>query len=198
MLELRDYQLEAIEKMHNGSILCGSVGSGKSRTALAYFLIEVCHGDPNINGKSELYPAEDPRDLYIITTAKKRDDKEWEDECRPFIFDLSKIKVTVDSWNNIKKYTNVHGAFFIFDEQRVVGRGAWVKAFLKIASKNGWILLSATPGDQWQDYIPVFVANGFFHNRSEFVREHVIYSRYAKYPKIERYVGEGRLIKFRN
>lgn len=198
MLELRDYQIEAIKKLHNGSILCGSVGSGKSRTALAYYYIQVCQGGIKINGSGEFEPMRFPKDLYIITTAKKRDDKEWENECTPFMLDASDTKVTVDSWNNIKKYTNIHGAFFIFDEQRVVGRGAWVKAFLKITSKNRWILLSATPGDQWSDYIPVFVANGFFHNRSEFLREHVVFARYAKYPKIERYLGEGRLIKYRN
>ena len=203
MINLRDYQIEAIEKMHNGSILCGSVGSGKSRTALAYFFTKVCLGDPGINRQGVFVKPKEPRDLYIITTAKKRESKEWENECVPFILNtdvknsICGIKVTVDSWNNIKKYKDVVGAFFIFDEQRVVGRGAWVKAFLNITRKNKWILLSATPGDQWSDYIPVFVANGFFKNRSEFLRDHVVFSRFAKYPKIERYIGEGRLLKFR-
>ena len=202
MVSLRDYQLEAIEKLHNGSILCGSVGSGKSRTALAYFFTKVCQGSFE-NGKTITEEPKTPRDLYIITTAKKRDSKEWEDECIPFIiFKNSKsiggIKLTIDSWNNIKKYKDVTEAFFIFDEQRVVGSGSWVKAFLNIARKNQWILLSATPGDQWKDYIPVFVANGFFKNKTEFNREHVVFSRFTKYPKIERYVGEGRLIKCRN
>lgn len=201
MVELRDYQMEAVNKLHNGSILCGSVGSGKSRTALAYYYIKVCQGDPGINEKKFILPKQ-PRDLYIITTAKKRESKEWENECAPFkIFkseEIGNIHLTVDSWNNIKKYKDVTGAFFIFDEQRVVGSGAWVKAFLNIARKNRWILLSATPGDQWKDYIPVFVANGFFKNKSEFNREHVVFSRFAKYPLIERYIGEGRLVKLRN
>lgn len=201
MVHLRDYQIEAIENLHNGSILCGSVGSGKSRTALAYYYIKVCQGDPGINEKTFKLP-KTPRDLYIITTAKKRESKEWEDECAPFkIFkneNIGNIKLTVDSWNNIKKYKDVTGAFFIFDEQRVVGSGAWVKAFLNIARKNKWILLSATPGDKWSDYIPVFVANGFFRNKTEFNREHVVFSRFSKYPKVERYIGEGRLVKLRN
>lgn len=201
MVQLRDYQIEAIEKLHNGSILCGSVGSGKSRTALAYYYIKVCQGDPGINEKTFKLPKM-PRDLYIITTAKKRESKEWEDECAPFkIFkneNIGNIKLTVDSWNNIKKYKEVTGAFFIFDEQRVVGSGAWVKAFLNIARKNRWILLSATPGDKWSDYIPVFVANGFFKNKTEFNRNHVVFSRFSKYPKVERYIGEGRLVKLRN
>lgn len=203
MVELRDYQLDAIEKLHNGSILCGSVGSGKSRTALAYYYIKVCQGSLKINGEGVMLPPKEPRDLYIITTAKKRDSKEWEDECAPFIIfknseSIGNIKLTIDSWNNIKKYKGVNGAFFIFDEQRVVGSGTWVKSFLDIARKNGWILLSATPGDQWKDYIPVFVANGFVKNKTEFNREHVVFSRFAKYPKIERYIGEGRLIRYRN
>jgi hypothetical protein len=182
--------------------LCGGVGSGKSRTALAYYFKE-CGG----GWSKQLYlPMKEPKDLYIITTARKRDTLEWEGEMVPFLLTTSddpdvsyyKNKVVVDSWNNIKKYKDVHGAFFIFDEQRVVGSGAWVKAFLNIARKNKWILLSATPGDTWQDYIPVFVANGFYKNKTEFCREHVIYSRFTKYPKIDRYINTGKLIRYRN
>lgn len=187
--------------MKNGCILCGGVGSGKSRTSLAYY---YQHEGGDIDCK-EYKPLKDtPRDLYIITTARKRDDKEWEMELALFRLsthpdlNLYKNKVVVDSWNNIQKYSNVYGAFFIFDEQRVVGSGAWVKAFLKIAKKNRWILLSATPGDTWSDYIPVFVANGFYKNKSEFTREHIVYSRFTKYPKIDKYLGTGRLIRLRN
>lgn len=142
-----------------------------------------------------------PRDLFIITTAKKRDDLEWLDEGSDFGIGRSEslygTAITVDSWNNILRYKDVKGAFFIFDEQRLVGRGAWVKAFLDIAKHNRWILLSATPGDNWMDYVPVFVANGFFKNRAEFVREHVVFSPYAKFPKVERFVGTGTLEKYR-
>lgn len=200
-IDLYDYQQEAIRKMKNGCILCGGVGSGKSRTALAYYYLQE---DGRI-GTDEYYPMGDPpRDLYIITTARKRDTLEWEGELSPFLLSTHKDvnlysnKVVVDSWNNIKKYADVKGAFFIFDEQRVVGSGAWVKAFLKITKVNAWILLSATPGDTWSDYIPVFVANGFYKNRTEFIREHVVYSRFSKYPKIDRYLNKGRLIHLRN
>ena len=199
-IQLRDYQEEAVKQMKDGCILCGGVGSGKSRTSLAYYFRE-CGGDWK-NGYS---PMTHPRDLYIITTARKRDTLEWEGELVPFLICADQeltyykgTKVVVDSWNNIKKYSNVYGAFFIFDEQRVVGSGAWVKAFLKIAKKNRWILLSATPGDTWSDYIPVFIANGFYKNKTEFINEHVIYSRFTKYPKIDRYVSTGRLIRHRN
>ncbi len=197
---LRDYQFEAVKNMRDGCILNGGVGSGKSRTGLYYYFKE--HGgsfDP------EYTPMRNPRDLYIITTARKRDTLEWESELALYLLstnpELNTHKgqtIVVDSWNNIKKYKDVHGAFFIFDEQRVVGSGAWVKAFLNIARKNRWILLSATPGDTWSDYIPVFVANGFYKNKTEFSREHIIYSRFTKYPKIDRYVDTGRLIKLRN
>lgn len=200
-IDLYDYQQEAIRKMKNGCILCGGVGSGKSRTALAYYYLQE---DGRIS-TDEYYPMGDPpRDLYIITTARKRDTLEWEGELSPFLLSTHKDvnlysnKVVVDSWNNIKKYADVKGAFFIFDEQRVVGSGAWVKAFLKITKVNAWILLSATPGDTWSDYIPVFVANGFYKNRTEFIREHVVYSRFSKYPKIDRYLNTGRLIRLRN
>ena len=199
-ISLYDYQLEAVEKMKNGCILCGGVGSGKSRTSLAYYYKEQGGGI----GTENYIPMKNPKDLYIITTARKRDTKEWEEELAYFLLSTNpevsyyKNIVVVDSWNNIKKYKDVSGAFFIFDEQRVVGSGAWVKAFLNISRKNKWILLSATPGDQWSDYIPVFVANGFYKNKSEFLREHVVYSRFTKYPKIERYLNTGRLIRYRN
>ena len=180
-VELYEHQRQALEKMSNGCILCGGVGSGKSRTSLAYF--------EDLENRPEC--------LYIITTARKRDDKEWEDELVPF-HSLYSSEVVVDSWNNLHKYTDVTGAFFIFDEQRVVGSGAWVKAFLKITKKNRWILLSATPGDTWKDYIPVFVANGFYKNRTEFVEDHVVFSRFSTYPKIDRYLNTGKLVRLRN
>lgn len=200
-ISLYDYQIDAIRKMRNGCILCGGVGSGKSRTALAYFYL---HEGGKIDPQRYI-PMQNPRDLYIITTARKRDTLEWEGELVPFLMTTHKEdsiydhNIVVDSWNNIGKYTDVTNAFFIFDEQRVVGKGAWVKSFLKICKANGWILLSATPGDTWTDYIPVFLANGFYRNRTEFNREHVVYSPYHKnYPKIDRYINTGRLIRLRN
>jgi hypothetical protein len=173
-MELWDHQREALKKLRNGSVLVGDTGSGKSLTALSYYL--------KISSPF-------PRDLYIITTAKKRDEKDWEREAgRLRITDLS-----VDSWNNIKKYVDVSDAFFVFDEQRVVGSGAWVKSFLKITKKNHWILLSATPADTWMDLIPVFIANGFYKNRTHFIREHVIYAPYVTFPKITGYLNKGKL-----
>ncbi len=204
-IELYDYQIKAVNQMHNGCILCGGVGSGKSRTALAYYYLRNGGAPECLMGLEEYIAMDDPPfDLYIITTARKRDTLEWEGELAPFLLSSNKEislydnTITIDSWNNIKKYETVENAFFIFDEQRVVGSGTWVKAFLKIAKNNQWILLSATPGDTWQDYIPVFIANGFYKNRTEFIREHVIYSRFSKYPKIERYLNTGRLIRLRN
>lgn len=197
---LEDYQLDAISRLQTGSILCGGVGSGKSRTALAYYFMQE---------GGEVMPTylpmrAKPRDLYIITTARKRDTLEWEGELAPFLLSTHPEQnqfygntVVVDSWNNIQKYVDVEDAFFILDEQRVVGYGAWTKAFLKIAEKNDWILLSATPGDTWSDYIPVFIANGFYRNKSEFNREHVVFSRYTKFPKVEKYLNTGRLIRLR-
>ena len=197
---LYDYQLDAIKKMKNGCILCGGVGSGKSRTALGYYFIRN-------GGKVDTdhyVPMRNPKDLYIITTAHKRDTLEWEGDMAPFLIspnskiDIYSHKVVIDSGNNIKKYVDVKNAFFIFDEQRVVGSGTWVKTFLKIAKSNEWILLSATPGDTWSDYIPVFIANGFYRNRGEFIDEHVVYSRFSKYPKIDKYINESKLYTLRN
>lgn len=178
---LRDYQEEALNRMHNGCILCGGMGSGKSRTSLAYFFEKIGESAP----------------LYIITTAHKRDTKEWEEELE--FFDKPGLDVVIDSWNNIKKYTDITKSFFIFDEQRVVGSGAWVRSFLKITKSNGWVLLSATPGDKWMDYIPVFIANGFYKNRTDFISQHVVYKYTPNiaYRIVDRYVSQGKLIRLR-
>lgn len=204
MFELYDYQADAVSKMKNGCILCGGVGSGKSRTALAYYFFKNDGGLSGYEGENYIPMGDPPQDLYIITTARKRDTKDWEGELSPFLISTHKDvnlysnRVTVDSWNNIGKYTDVQNAFFIFDEQRVVGSGAWVKAFLKITKANEWVLLSATPGDRWEDYIPVFIANGFYKNRTEFIREHIVYDARVKFPKVDRYLNTGRLIRLRN
>ena len=199
-ISLFDYQLDAVSRMRNGCILCGGVGSGKSRTSLAYYYKE----QGGVLGTKNYVRMKNPKDLYIITTARKRDTCEWEGELAYFLLSTNpkvngyKNRVIVDSWNNIQKYKNVTDSFFIFDEQRVVGSGVWVKSFLKITKSNDWILLSATPGDTWQDYIPVFIANGFYRNRTEFCNEHIIYSRFSKFPKIDRYINTGRLIRLRD
>ena len=189
MVRLFDHQKKALEKLHSGSILCGGVGSGKSITGIAWYWNDV-------------YP-EKHCDLYIITTARKRDTLEWDHECARFGLSQDReisqngVKVTIDSWNNIGKYEGVKDCCFLFDEQRVVGYGAWVKSFLKITKVNKWLLLSATPGDTWSDYIPVFIANGFYKNKTEFCRRHVIYNRFARYPQVSRYVEEKHLNKLR-
>ena len=197
---LYDYQIDAVNNMRNGCILNGGVGSGKSRTSLYYYFKEQ---GGSIN--QDYIPMKNPKDLYIITTAMKRDSLEWEGELTYFLLSKNpevnyyKNKVVIDSWNNIKKYKDVYGAFFIFDEDRVTGSGVWVKTFLNIARKNNWIILSATPGDQWSDYIPVFIANGFYKNKTEFISEHIQYDPHCRnYPKIIGYRNTGRLIRFRN
>ena len=202
-MKLRDYQLDAVKHMKNGCILNGGVGSGKSLTSLSYYYLKNSGDEDFLNGGQYVPMNDPPKDLYIITTARKRDTLEWEGELAPFLLSVHpennsySNKVIVDSWNNIQKYKDVKKSFFIFDEQRVVGSGAWVKAFLKIAKVNEWILLSATPGDTWMDYIPVFLANGFYKNKTEFIREHVVYSRFCKYPKVDRYINTGKLLRIR-
>lgn len=194
---LKPHQRTALKKMHDGCILAGAVGSGKSFTALAYYYNRVVEGVFPDN-----VPLEPPKkkvDLYVITTPRKRDEKDWQDDATLLAMTSDREHsfggniITVDSWNNLSRYVGVKDAFFIFDEQRVVGSGAWVKAFLKIAKYNRWILLSGTPGDTWMDYIPVFVANGFYRNRSHFIDEHVVYDPYSRYPKVKRYIGQKHL-----
>ena len=200
IVKLRDNQADAVKRMHTGCILWGGVGSGKSITSLAYYYTQY-GGQMNTKNYVRMV---NPPDLYIITTAHKRDLLEWEGELAKFYLspdpkvNLYSNKIVIDSWNNIKKYTDVKNAFFIFDEQRLVGYGAWVKAFFKISANNKWILLSATPGDSWSDYMPVFIANGFFKNKTDFERKHVVFNPFIKYKSILRYTNEGILIKMRN
>lgn len=180
-VDLMPHQKEAVEKLASGKILYGGVGSGKSIAALAYYAEKDTLGD-----------------LYVITTAKKRDSLEWMGDAVKYGIGMTENStihgvMTVDSWNNISKYEDVKDCTFIFDEQRLVGGGAWVKSFYKIAKKNAWIILSATPGDTWSDYVPVFVANGFFKNKTAFARDHIVWSPYTRFPKIERYVGVHKL-----
>ena len=185
-MELMEHQLEAIDQLGNGKILYGGVGSGKSATVLGYY---------------DKY--ESPKDIYVITTAKKRDSLDWEREAARF--GISTLRdcsiggtITIDSWNNIGRYIDREGAFFVFDEQRLVGSGVWVKNFIAIARRNRWVLLSATPGDNWLDYAPVFIANGWYKNITEFKREHVLYVPYVKFPKVKGYLGIDKLQRLRN
>lgn len=193
-MELYSHQIDAVNRIQNGNILCGGVGSGKSRAALVYFYVKVCDGNIIINKQGYWHEMRNPKTLYIITTAKKRDSQEWELECDLFLI----RDVIVDSWNNIEKYKNVKDAFFIFDEQRVVGYGKWSKTFIHITKSNQWILLTATPGDTWMDYIPVFIANGFYKNKTDFIRQHVIFNQFVSYQKVDRYVATQKLFRLRN
>ena len=200
----RPEQIQAVRQLQNGSILAGGVGSGKTLTSLAWYLTSVCNAASIKKGGSlAKKKVKGSPTLYVITTAKKRDSLEWEEEAARLglstdpACSFTGSSIVVDSWNNIGKYSDREHAVFFFDEQRASGSGRWVKEFLKITRKNTWLLLSATPGDVWMDYLPVFMAHGFFRTRTEFMEDHVIFDRFAKYPKVKRYIGEAKLQRLR-
>lgn len=172
--KLYSHQEEALRLLHSGQVLVGGVGSGKSRVGASWALSKA-----------------DAKKIVVITTARKRDSFEWEGEFAALGANCD--DATIESWNNVSKFADYHDHVFIFDEQRVVGSGAWVKSFLKISKHNLWILLSATPGDTWLDYVPLFIANGFYKNRTEFSEQHIVWDRFAKYPKVKRFVNVGVL-----
>jgi hypothetical protein len=198
-IKLHAHQEKGVAKMHNGCILYGDVGVGKTITSLAYYFTRVCGGELNKWGSMQT-----PKDVYVITTAKVRDSKGFELQAAKMgvhedpSLSTNGVRITVDSWNNLHKYVEVKDAFFIFDEQRVVGYGAWSRAFIKVAKHNEWILLSATPGDTWMDYIPVFIANGWYKHKTDFIDQHVIWTPRVKYPKVLRYQDVGTLVRRRN
>lgn len=199
-MDLDQGQMQAVDRLKNGTILVGKVGSGKSRTALTYFYCKECGGSICINQKGQYSPPSNPKDLYIITTAKKRDDKEWHKELIPFKLypiENAPMKIVVDSWQNLPKYSNVMNSFFIFDEQRLVSYGKWTKTFLRISKHNKWILLSATPADKWEDLAPIFIANGFYQNITEFRHKHCVYNTHVKWLQVSRYINQNRLRKLR-
>lgn len=198
VVELYPHQSKAVKELSDGRVLVGGVGTGKTITSLVYFYTKVMGGELN---KPETIT--NPMDLYIFTTARKRDELDWQRDCAKLSMSRDRdasihgIQVIVDSYNNIAKYNDISNAFVILDEQRMVGTGVWVKSFLKIAKRNRWIMLSATPGDKWEDYIPLFIANGFVKNITEFRRNHIVYSSFSRYPKVERYLEVGKLIRWR-
>ena len=204
MFALREHQLEALKHMKNGCILCGGTGSGKTLTSLAYYYLKF-GGTMDFLTGGDYEPMDDynMKPLYIITTPRKRDLHEWDSDMKFFLLSTNpdiciyRVPVIVDSWNKNKKYRDITNAYFIFDEDKVTGSGAWVKSFLKIAKHNEWIILSATPGDNYSDYAAVFIANGFFRNMTEFKREHIVYKPYMSYPVIDRYIGTQRLDRLR-
>lgn len=174
-ISMYEYQLEAINKLQSGMILWGNVGSGKSRTSLYFY----CKNYSN-------------KKLLIITTAQKRNNGEWLEECKVF-----GLKPIIDSWNNIRKYEKYENYFIIFDEDHLTGYGAWSKTFIKMAKCNDWLVLTGTPGDNYSEFMTVFIAKGWYKNKRDFEENHVIYSRYSKYPKVDRYINQGLLEKHR-
>lgn len=194
---LNEQQRKAISQMKNGSILRAETGLGKTRTSLGYFFTRYGGNlgeEFGYEGRFKM-PSYLPN-LYVITTAKTRDSKSWERELNVYrLYDNDDFHYVVDSWNNIDKYRDVKDSFFIFDEQRAGGSGKWAKRFIEIAQNNEWVLLSATPGDKWKEYIPIFIAHGFYRNKTDFMNKHCLTNPYRVWDI--KYINEGMLIRHR-
>lgn len=191
IISLKPEQYEACGKLKSGSILMGGVGSGKTYTSIFWAASQY-----GVDFFTE------DRPLVVITTAMKRDLIERGADKPDWQQSLENCGITnyiVDSWQNIEKYEHIKNSVFIFDEQRVVGYGKWGKSFIRTCWKdNKWILLSATPGDVWMDYMTVFIANRFYRNKTDFTSRHVVWDPYVKFPKVKKYIGTAVLEKYRN
>lgn len=205
-VQLRPFQVDCVKHLRSGKVLAAGVGAGKSIMSLYWYVTQCCAYDKSSNLNGELFKLKPSSpDLYIITTAKKRISQEWNDELLRFNLiagsnshGMGNVYVTIDSWNNIRKYEGVKDAVFIFDEQRAIGSGVWAKAFVKIAKANKWLMCSATPADGWQDWCSIFIADGFHRNRTEFFRRHAVYSRFTKFPMITKWIDTDYLEKCRD
>lgn len=192
---LKPEQQEAVDKLQSGMILVANTGAGKSRTGIYWYFKE--NGGAFIN--DDYQPMKDPKDLYIITTANKRDTHDWDRELSLYLLSTDPEvnyyhnKVVVNSWQQIAKYKDISDAYFLFDEDHLTGSGAWVKTFLRIAQHNKWIILTATPGDKYEDYGPVFVANGYFRSIYEFKQKHLVYDYRPGWPRFVKCIGTTRL-----
>ena len=204
---LKPFQENCLERLSTGKVLAADTGAGKSIMSLAWYLSKECASDEHSlkSGAKAWTLYHGSPDLYIITTPKKRDSEEWESDLSKFNLvkgrnskEMGEVNIFIDSWNNIKKYTEIKNSVFIFDEQRAVGSGTWAKSFVKIAKQNHWIMLSATPGDTWSDWCPLMIAKGYYPNRTAFFNKHAVYNPYVKYREIIRWDNTDELEYYRS
>lgn len=130
--------------------------------------------------------------VIIATTASKCHSKDFQTtELIKFTspeFRAHLVSLEVVSWHMLKKWTDkkspqqLANYYFVADELQRCRQGVsslMGRAFLFITKHcKAWTGYTGTPGDNWLQFHPYFIATGKIKNKTEFMRDYTISQQY--------------------